>query len=37
MEEKFEDHLVHEFVKIENLVKDELYRDLEGKIASCFI
>jgi hypothetical protein len=37
MEEKFENHLVHEFAKIDNLVKDEPYRDLEGQIASCLI
>jgi hypothetical protein len=37
MEEKFEDYLIHEFAKIDNLVKDEQYRDLEEQIASCLI
>jgi hypothetical protein len=37
MEEKIENHVIHEFAKIENLVKDELYKDLEGQIASCLI
>ncbi len=32
----FEDHLIHEFAKIDNLVKDEVYGDLEGQNCKLF-